>query len=463
MSITRRHFLKTCSAVSMGFLGLSQFSCGPKKSNGQSGLRAPGYGPLRPDPDGILDLPDGFTYKIISQPGDKMADGYFVPPMPDGMATFPGPNELTIVVRNHEINPGKKGAYGRKHELFKNIDPNKVYDAGQGKTPACGGTSTIVYDTQNQEIVTQYLSLAGSIRNCAGGPTPWNSWITCEETNDVPGKRNGIFIEKYHGFNFEVPASAKIQLADPIPLKAMGRFRHEAIAVDPETGIVYQTEDKDDGLLYRFIPNEPGKFIKGGKLQALRIADGRKDTRNWGDEQVKVLERLKVEWIDMEDVEAPEDDLRMRGYDKGAARFARGEGIWRGEDGVYFACTSGGQKEIGQIWRYIPSTFEGTRKEVNESGILELFIEPNDSELIKNADNLTIAPWGDLIVCEDRSGDVVRLVGITPQGRFYTFANHHKHTEFAGVCFSPDGTTLFVNMQLAGLTLVITGPFWKSA
>ncbi len=243
----------------------------------------------------------------------------------------------------------------------------------------------------------------------------------------------------------------------------MGRFRHEAIAIDPETGIVYQTEDKDDGLIYRFIPNEPGKFVKGGKLQALRIVDGRRDTRNWGDEQVKVRERLKVDWIDMEDVEAPEDDLRMRGYDKGAALFARGEGMWRGEDGVYFACTSGGKKEIGQIWRYIPSTFEGTGEEVNESGILELFIEPNDSELIKNADNLTIAPWGDLIVCEDRSGGVVRLVGITPQGRFYTFANHHKHTEFAGVCFSPDGTTLFVNMQRAGLTLAITGPFWKSA
>ena len=168
-----------------------------------------------------------------------MDDGYFVPPIPDGMATFAGPNEFTIVVRNHEINPGRKGTYGKKHELFNKIDPNKVYDDGKGKTPACGGTGTFVYDTHTQAIVRKYTILAGSVRNCAGEPTPWKSWITCEETNDVPENRNGILIEKYHGFNFEVPASAKIQLANPIPLKALGRFRDEAIAVVPSTGLVY--------------------------------------------------------------------------------------------------------------------------------------------------------------------------------------------------------------------------------
>jgi secreted PhoX family phosphatase len=133
--------------------------------------------------------------------------------------------------------------------------------------------------------------------------------------------------------------------------------------------------------------------------------------------------------------------------------------MWTGDDGVYFACTNGGAKRIGQIWRYVPSRLEGRRGEVDVMGTLELFIEPNNSALVENADNLTVAPWGDLIVCEDRSGDEVRLVGVTPTGRLYTFARHHRHCEFAGVTFSPDGLTLFVNVQGAGLTIAIAGPW----
>jgi len=87
-------------------------------------------------------------------------------------------------------------------------------------------------------------------------------------------------------------------------------------------------------------------------------------------------------------------------------------------------------------------------------------VEPNDGDLVKNADNLTVAPWGDLIVCEDRDGREVRLVGVTPRGELYTLANNHRRSEFAGACFSPDGSTLFVNIQHRGLTLAIHGP-WK--
>ncbi len=161
----------------------------------------------------------------------------------------------------------------------------------------------------------------------------------------------------------------------------------------------------------------------------------------------------------MDNVESPKDDLRHRGYNAGAARFARGEGMWLGADGIYFACTSGGKEEDGQIWRYIPSPQEGTKDERKDPGKIELFVEPNNSNLVKNADNLTAAPWGDLIVCEDRDGDVIRLIGVTPQGKLYTFANSHQNTEFAGVCFSPDGSTLFVNAQDAGRTFAITGPW----
>ena len=100
--------------------------------------------------------------------------------------------------------------------------------------------------------------------------------------------------------------------------------------------------------------------------------------------------------------------------------------------------------------------------ESTDPGRLELFIEPNDSRLIDSADNLTVAPWGDVVVCEDRKGAVVRLVGVTPGGDIYTLAHSHLRTEFAGVTFSPDGSTLFVNAQGKGLTLAITGP-WKQS
>jgi secreted PhoX family phosphatase len=244
----------------------------------------------------------------------------------------------------------------------------------------------------------------------------------------------------------------------------MGRFNHEAIAVDPKSGIVFQTEDRDDGLIYRYIPKRRGNLEAGGKLQALKVVDHPStDTRNWSAKPtVRVGEQLPVEWIDMEDILSPKDDMRIRGFNSGAARFARGEGMWYGRGSIFFACTNGGSKKLGQIWRYFPSPDEGTLAEEKSPGRLELFVEPNNSKLVQAADNLTVSPWGDLIVCEDRTGKVIRMVGVTPKGKFYTFAKNHVNTEFAGSCFSPDGSTLFVNIQKKGLTVAITGPWKKS-
>jgi hypothetical protein len=322
-----------------------------------------------------------------------------------------------------------------------------------------GGTTTVVYDTRTQTVERQYLSLTGTIRNCAGGPTPWNSWISCEETVE----RASEMLTVDHGYNFEVPAAAEMGTVEPVPLVHMGRFNHEAVAVDPASGIVYQTEDRHDGLIYRYIPDVPGDLAQGGRLQAL-VLQGRSslDTRNWEQQTVQPGVPMAVTWIDLEDIQAPEDDLRLRGFDAGAARFARGEGMWYGESAVFFACTNGGRAKKGQIWRYVPSADEGTRAEANAPGTLELFVEPNDGAIIDNADNLTVAPWGDLIVCEDGSGDQF-LVGVTPAGDIYKFArNAMNDSELAGATFAPDGSTLFVNIQHAGLTLAITGP-WKSA
>ncbi|MDN5200518.1 DUF839 domain-containing protein [Fulvivirgaceae bacterium BMA10] len=454
----RRDFIKTSGILAAGFLGLQRYASTPLLANNQ--VTKIGYGPLKPDPKGILDLPDGFSYKIISRMGTKMSDGLLVPGKADGMATFKGSNGKTIIIRNHEVstNSVKEGAFGKKYELLEKVDKQKVYDYGKGEAPCLGGTTTLIYDEEAGTIESEFMSLAGTIRNCAGGPTPWNSWISCEE--DVT-KADGTF-EKNHGYAFEVPVTETPQLCDPIPLKAMGRFNHEAVAVDPETSIVYQTEDRHDGLIYRFIPNEKQQLSKGGRLQALAIKGQKSvDTRNWKNLNLPTFpigKKIEVEWIDLEDIDAPKDDLRFRGFDQGAARFARGEGIWFGDRELYFACTNGGKIAQGQVFKYTPSKQEGTPGESNDPGALELFVEPNDTDLVTNCDNLTIAPWGDIILCEDTSRP--RIVGVTPKGEFYKIGKNVGYkSEFAGATFSPSGKVLFVNIQHAGLTLAITGPW----
>lgn len=461
MSLSRRNFLATGAATTLGFAGLSTLMMKTGYAVPAAGDIAEGFGPLLPDRAGILDLPKGFSYTVFSKKGDTMTDGFFVPGKPDGMAAFAGPNGKTILIRNHELDQSdpEEGPFGSKYELLGRLGADRGYDMTHRSTPCLGGTTTIVYDTATGKAESQYLSLACTMRNCAGGPTPWNSWITCEETT----VRKDDTFAKDHGYNFEVPASAAITLADPIPLMDMGRFNHEAIAVDPKSGIVYETEDRGESCIYRFLPNAPGKLAAGGKLQALAVAgaDGL-DTRNWESVTVTRGATMTVRWIDCDDIQDPDDTLRLRMVEKGAAFFARGEGMWTGTDGIYFACTNGGTAQKGQIFRYVPSPNEGQSNESDAPGTLELFVEPNNPGLIDNADNLTVAPWGDLIVCEDGSGEQF-LVGITPTGGIYKFARNAKSSsELAGSCFSPDGTTLFVNIQHDGLTLAITGP-WNTA
>jgi len=451
------------SSTALGFAGLHRL-IESRAGATPTGDDIPfGFGVLARDPAGVLDLPRGFSYRVISRMGEEMDDRLLVPGYADGMAAFPAPDGNTVIVRNHELGPDwfKLGPYGLNNERLERLDTSLLYDAGSGKTPGLGGTTTLLYDTRKHQLLKQYLSLAGTLLNCSGGPTPWNTWITCEETTWPKG--TGGTLEQDHGYAFEVPAVADGKLTRPWPIKAMGRFRREAVAVEPKSGIVYQSEDVDNGCMYRFLPARRGVLREGGKLQALGVR-GRAslDTRNWEDTPaIPVGTRLDVSWIDVEEVESPRDDLRLRAFAGGASRFCRAEGMWYGRDWVYFACTSGGMNARGQIWRYRPSPMEGLPGELDAPGVLELFIEPNDAGLIDNADNLTLAPWGDLIVCEDGTPEQF-LVGVTPQGKIYKFARNAKDgSEFAGATFSPDGSTLFVNLQEAGLTLAITGP-WKA-
>lgn len=467
--ISRRKFLSSTAAISVAFPALRCTSLDTIATDVPSGSGSR-FGPLLKDPEGIIALPEGFSYKIISRHGEKMSDGFFVPSKHDGMGALPGPNGLTILIRNHEVgHRPEEGPFGNDLELLSQLDQSLLYDAGTGGVPPMGGTTTLLYDTKNKALVSHHLSLAGTLLNCAGGVTPWGSWISCEEVVNEPGE--GLVDDrviasraKEHGYNFEVTPDLNNPLVRAEPLKAMGRFKHEAIAVHPSSGVVYQTEDLMDGLLYRFAPNIPGQLNQGGRLEALSIRGNPSlDIRNFNGKNVEKGDVLEVDWIEMDDVESPDDDLRYRGFDAGAARFARGEGIFYGEmngaEEVYIACTHGGEAQLGQIWKYRPSSAEGTPQEKNSPGTLELFVEADSGTILDNGDNLTVSPWGDLIVCEDGTGDDY-LLGITPAGEVYQLArNLNGNGEFAGACFSPDGSTFFVNMQRDGWTLAINGPW----
>jgi len=463
IGMTRRTFLGKFGFTMLGLYAYkSSIADGKIISHFTDDSREEGYGPLIKDPKKIIDLPKGFSYKIISRAGEKMIDGFYVPAFPDGMGTFPGPEGLTIILRNHEVWPGLPpsfGAFGKRNQLMKKLGEDLIYDKGRRDNRCLGGTTTLVFDTRSQQLKSQFLSLAGTLVNCGGGATTWNSWLAAEETFEEAGK----IYHKDHGYIFEVPVSVEPRIAQPLPLKAMGHFIHEGVAVEPDRSIVYQTEDQQDSLFYRFIPNKAKHLSEGGRLQCLAVADMPQfDTRNWGKQRISPGEILTVHWLDLDDVDPDQDNLRYQGYKKGAAIFARGEGLCFSDGDIYFDCTIGGRTGTGQIWRYILSPFEGTERGNESPGKLELLIELNDRKTLKNPDQLAMAPWGDLLVCEDGKGNQY-LLGITPQRKIYRFArNASSDSEFSGTSFSPDGSTMFLNDLKSGLTFAITGP-WKQS
>ncbi|NVK55064.1 MAG: DUF839 domain-containing protein [Alteromonadaceae bacterium] len=454
--ITRRQF--TAALGTLGAIGITgsvfrqpaaqAATSGPMKTSA-------GYGPLVKDPKGLLDLPEGFSYTVLSSFGDKMDDGFSVPDAADGMGCIPVSEDVVALIRNHELQPKHLEKFGPGQP--QPIKSERAYDTNAHGEAFPGGTTTIYYNTKTQQKEREFLSLTGTIRNCSGGITPWGSWLTCEESVDTPQDEGS----QYHGYVFEVPATAT-ELIEPKPLKALGRFNHEAACVDPRSGVVYLTEDRGDSLLYRMVPNEYGNLAAGGKLQALAIKGYPKfDTRNWNKREMPVNEWLKTEWVDIASPDSAEDDLRRQGYSQGAALFARGEGIHWGKDKLYFCCTNGGHKKLGQVMAYQPSAYEGTPGEHDSPGKLQLFVESANSDILNFGDNLTVSPDGHLIICEDQYSAIVdnHLRGVTPKGEVYPLGRLDLQTELAGACFSPDGSQLFVNLYSPTRTLAISGPW----
>jgi secreted PhoX family phosphatase len=443
--ISRKDFLVAGAGAGIGtaLSGLVARNAGARPGDrNRADKDSGGYGELSPkqaenDPGTYLALPEGFKYTMIGATGTLMSDGNPTPPAHDGMASFDAPDGVRLV-RNHEVRAGAAtgSAIG-----------GDAYDPLAG-----GGTTTLVVDPESRLLQRDFVSLSGTHVNCAGGPTPSGSWLTCEET--TAGETDGY--SKDHGYIFEVPSSND-GLAEPEPYKAMGRFVHEAVAIDPETGIAYETEDRGSAGFYRFLPNDPQDFGAGGKLQMLAIK-GRPnyDTRTGQ----RVDKPLPVEWVDIENPDpetAEQNSLAVyeQGQAEGGATFARLEGCWYGDGSVFLNSTSGGDAGLGQVWQYRPRGSSG--------GQLILLFESESADQLDAPDNITVSPRGGLAICEDGDGEQF-VRGLTQQGRIFDFAlNVENNFEFAGANFSPDGETLFVNVQTPGRTFAIWGPWEDGA
>jgi uncharacterized protein len=397
-----------------------------RATSGAPGL-TPHEGELRDDPRGLLDLRPGFTYRILQRGGTPMSDGYRVPGRPDAMGCFDLGDGRWALMRNHELG---RTAHTMSALYPKQRVPREAYDPASH-----GGVTRLVLDARGK-VLSSNLVLHGTSRNCAGGMSPWG-WLSCEES-----------VEPTHGHVFLCSIrDAHVQPFRQIP--AYGRFLHEAVAIDPEDHAAYLTEDRADGCLYRFVPANPSDPFGDGQLQAMAI-QGRERFALGND--LAPNTRLPVHWVDVPARAGDNDDLRYAAQERGAAVVMRGEGIWRLEDGFAFTSTVGGPIAAGQIFHLAPT---------RQGGSLRLIAQANDQRTLDMPDNLTLTPWGDLIVCEDNlRAPFLRLV--TRRGRVIPFAfNRASKSEFAGVCFSPDGQILFVNIQEQNLTVAIEGP-WAS-
>ncbi len=463
MSIDRRQFLsRACIAgVGTAVVGSIDVAAGTSAlADRRRGSR--GYGRLVADPAGVLALPAGFSYRVLAEAGRTRLDsGEPTPSDADGTAAFAHAGGTTLV-NNHEISGGEAHLMPTPSGL--------TYDPG-----AFGGTTSIEV-ARDGSRVREYVSVAGTHNNCAGGVTPWQTWLTCEETEVRAG--DGRRFD--HGFVFEVdPADQESNLdRSPIPLRFLGRFPHEAVCVDPDTSVVYETEDANEphGLFYRWVP--PAGFTPGrGALHALATGPGgdtagtlqamlcRKGNREIVDlsQATRTGTRFKVEWVDVPDRLATDTSTRMQLPDNGVTRSRKLEGAWWGDGGAYFVASfarasDGSRTEHdGQVWFYDPRT-----ESVTLTTIFGVNPDPDvDSDHYDGPDNITTSPYGGVILAEDGEG-IQHLVGVTEQGRSYPIArNDLNDSEFTGPVFSADGSTLFANIQDPGLVLAITGPWGR--
>jgi secreted PhoX family phosphatase len=490
ISASRRNLLKgIASASALPFVGAFTAMQAQQAlaANGSTALVSSPYGPIAPANDmttglPLLQLPPGFSYKSFGWRGDLMTDGKTCPAGHDGMGVVvsrkAGRSTELVLVRNHEVGATSAASF---------INAPGVYDSGNSSSTSAnksgGGTTNLLFRDGNWVSMTP--SLGGTQGNCAGGITPWGTWLSCEEIgSDAVGVAG-----KKHGYVFEV--SADPAQTTGLPIIGMGRFGHEAAAVDPATGMVYQTEDSSGKSgFYRYVPDITpgfrGSLAMGGVLQMAKV----KNVVNANLATAAVDATYELEWVNIANPDRDRGNATgptgiaitaaagpfVQGWTQGALRMNRGEGIWYASGKMYVMDTSGGAVARGTIW------------ELDLASQVLKCIYSSPSALVGNmGDNLTVSPRNAILICEDAStaatdsfGFGQRLMGLTAQGDAYIFAKNnivlspaqlnaagklatlqgdHRANEFAGACFDPTGRYLFVNIQTPGITFAISGPW----
>ncbi|MEU2260544.1 alkaline phosphatase PhoX [Streptomyces sp. NPDC019645] len=350
----------------------------------------PGPGPYgalgAADANGIQ-LPAGFTSRVIARSGQKVAStSYTWHSAPDGGACF-ADGTGWIYVSNSEINPS-------------------------------GGASAVRFSSSGA-ITGAYRILSGTRTNCAGGKTPWNTWLSCEEVS-----LGYVYETDPWGVNAAVRRDA------------MGRFKHEAAAADPVRRVVYLTEDESNGCLYRFIPTTWGD-LSSGTLQVLVAGTASSGSFSWAN--------------------VPDPDgspTATRSQVSGAKRFNGGEGCHYANDTVWF--TTKGDNRLWQL-----NLTSGTYELAYDDSLVT-----GGSAPLTGVDNVTGSSSGDLFVAED--GGNMEICLITPDDVVARFLriNGQSASEITGPAFSPDGRRLYFSSQRGtsgsssgGITYEVTGPF----
>jgi secreted PhoX family phosphatase len=425
-----------------------------------------GYGPLVDKGD--LFLPEDFVYRVISAQGDPMSDGSPTPSRFDGMIAIDANHGTTVLIRNHEnkrrFNMQGTAIVSPENEIDVDVPAELRYDPNEMWN---GGVTRL--EVRGRKVRDSRAVLGGTTHNCAGGPTPWGTWITCEELSQPPpGPAPGITSLR-HGYIFEVDAFTDEPQA-AVPIVAAGRCEHEAVAwLD---GALYETEDRPAASLYRFVPSrQPSAYgdlaANGGILQALVVTDhAGLDTRTATGWPGGVGTAHAIDWVTIANPDPVSDmgaaSIRMQAQAQGAAIFARTEGCWATDNTVLFDCTTGGgtltmpPNGNGQVFELDPH--EGTLTLVYQSAPI--------NPALKMPDNLVIAPrTGDLFLCEDNMENN-HIRGLTVDGLIFDFARAKSNpTEFCGACFDGNGNTLYVNQQgsqeVPGVTYAIWGPWTR--
>ncbi len=489
MGVSRRQVLATGAAgVGLAVAGSIPTLSAAQASSAHGGKPAGSGGgrpfpPLVDDPAGILALPEGFSYRIAARAGDTELDGGLgkTPGRQDGTGVFQSGGNWRLI-QNHEITP-----YSSPFTV-PHVE-GTVYDPG---APNSGGCTVVDVDRHGTRR-GEWVGISGTANNCAGGETPWGSWMTCEEIEIKAGDKwsagghSGTY-EKNHGYVFEVFADSSNRQR-PAPIKAFGRFAHEALVVEPSRERVYLTEDASspNGLLYRWTTPRNVKLGPGvggalaanaGTLEAMKLLmdDGSVLPDLAYVTSAQLGRPFRVEWTEVPDRDATTRSTRKQlkpGVDVTPSK--KLEGCWGTAQGAYIVASyafgegdlpADAVKHDGQVWFY---------DYADETLTLVTYFPHNaatdsDDHAVKyqdlyfdGPDNVSITPWGSLILAEDGVG-ASHVLSSTPGGATYAVARNQllyngEFSEFTGPNFSADGTVLFVNIQEPGITLAITGPW----